>query len=204
AAAGPRNRASRGRQPAGYGRSVGSSRRNPCRGTRRSRRKLRPRAPGGRPAGPRLSHVESRKGTSASCDSSQETFRAAALARSLAVMGWRRKGRRRLAAPRSRLAEGQGVTHESPERRKGTPEDPGAGLGTDVSRAGRPVRNRLHVPEGAEEGPAQAGAALVLPDAGGEGPPRLRRPGRRHPREHVPAGTRALAGGAEAVPVHSP
>ena len=93
---------------------------------------------------------------------------------------------------------------EPPERGQGPPEDPGALLGTPVPHAGRPLRNRLHVPQGAEEGPAQAGAPLVLPDAGGEGPPGLRRAGRRDPRQHVPPGAGALAGMAEAVPVHHP
>src|SRR5580704_12358180 len=93
-----------------------------------------------------------------------------------------------------RRAEGLEVADESPKRGQGTPEDPGAGLGTDVPRAGVPVRNGLHVPEGPEEGPAEAGAPVLLPDAGREGPPRVRRPGRRHPRQHVPPGAGALAG----------
>ena len=92
---------------------------------------------------------------------------------------------------------------ESPKRGQGSPEDPGAGLGAAVPRAGLPVRNRLHVPEGAEEGPAQAGPAVLLPDAGGEGPPGLRRLRRRDPRQHVPPGAGALAGVAEAVPAAS-
>ena len=73
-----------------------------------------------------------------------------------------------------------------------------------VSRAVHEVRHRLHLPEGAEEGPAQADPPLVLPDGGGEGQPRLRRRGRRDPRQHVPPGAGALAGMAEAVPVDHP
>ena len=64
--------------------------------------------------------------------------------------------------------------HESPECGQGPPEDPGTVLGTDVPRAGVAVRNGLHVPEGPEEGSAQAGPAVLLPDAGREGPPGLR------------------------------
>src|SRR5450432_3086482 len=94
--------------------------------------------------------------------------------------------------------------NESPERGQGTPEDPGAVLGTALPRAGVAVRHRLHVPEGPEEGPAQAGPAVLLPDAGREGPPGLRSLRRRDPREHVPPGPGALAGMAEAVPVHHP
>src|SRR3954467_13493975 len=94
--------------------------------------------------------------------------------------------------------------HESPECGQSTPEDPGAVLGAALPRAGFPVRHRLHVPEGAEEGPPQAGPAVVLPDAGGEGPPGVRRLGRRDPRQHVPPGAGALAGVAEAVPVDHP
>src|SRR5277367_3676005 len=93
---------------------------------------------------------------------------------------------------------------EPPKRREGPSEDPGTVLGTPVPPAGLAVRNGLHVPEGTEEGPAQASAPLLLPDAGGEGPPGLRRPGRRDPRQHVPPGAGALAGMAEAVPVHHP
>ena len=70
--------------------------------------------------------------------------------------------------------------------------------------AGGEVRHRLHVREGAEEGPAQAGPAVLLPDGGGEGQPRLRRHGRRDPRQHVPAGPGALDGVAEALPLHHP
>src|SRR5580693_6089872 len=77
---------------------------------------------------------------------------------------------------------------EPPERGQGPPEDPGALLGTAVPHAGKPLRNGLHVPEGAEEGPAQAGPAVLLPDAGGEGPPGLRRAGRRDSRQYVPPG----------------
>ena len=91
---------------------------------------------------------------------------------------------------------------ESPECGKGPPEDPGTGLGTAVPRAGFAVRHGLHVPQGSEEGPAQAGPAVLLPDGGREGPPGLRGPGRRDPRQHVPPGAGALAGVAEAVPVH--
>src|SRR5260370_12651821 len=78
------------------------------------------------------------------------------------------------------------------------------GMETNVPRAGIPVRDGLHLQEGAEERPAQAGPAVLLPDAGGEGPPRLRRPGRCHPRQHVPPGARALAGMAEAAPFDHP
>src|ERR1022692_4026781 len=92
--------------------------------------------------------------------------------------------------------------NESPERGQGTPEDPGAVLGTALPRAGGAVRHRLHLREVAEEGPAQAGPAVLLPHAGGEGPPGLRSLDRRDPREHVPPGPGALAGVAEAVPVH--
>src|SRR4029453_8670031 len=81
---------------------------------------------------------------------------------------------------------------ESTEPGEGPPEDPGTRLGTPVSRAVHEVRDRLHVPEGAEEGPAQADPSLVLPDGGGEGQPRLRRRGRRYPRQHVPPGAGAL------------
>src|ERR1700722_17029173 len=56
---------------------------------------------------------------------------------------------------------------ESPEWGQGAPEAPRAHLGAQVPRASRPVRNRLPVPQGREEGPAQAGAAVLLPDAGG-------------------------------------
>ena len=98
----------------------------------------------------------------------------------------------------------QGVADESPKRGQGSREDPGAGLGAALPRAGLPVRDRLHVPEGQEEGPAQAGPPVVLPDAGGEGPPGLRRLRRRDPRQHVPPGPGALAGVAEAVPEHHP
>ena len=73
----------------------------------------------------------------------------------------------------------------------------------DVRGAGRQVPDRLHVREGTQEGPAQAGPALLLPDGGGEGQPRLRRDGRRDPRQHVPPGPAALDGVAEAVPVAS-
>src|ERR1700721_3927386 len=93
---------------------------------------------------------------------------------------------------------------EPPKRGEGPPEDPGPVRGTPVPPAGLAVRNGLHVPEGAEEGPAQAGAPLLLPDAGGEGPPGLRRAGRRDPGQHVPPGAGALAGVAEAVPVDHP
>ena len=77
-------------------------------------------------------------------------------------------------------------------------------MGSDLRGAGRQVPHRLHVREGAEEGPAQAGPALLLPDGGGEGQPRLRRDGRRDPRQHVPPGPAALDGVAEAVPEHHP
>src|SRR5580693_8910409 len=93
---------------------------------------------------------------------------------------------------------------EPPKRGEGPSEDPGTVLGTPIPPAGLAVRNGLHVPEGAAERPAQAGAPLLLPDAGGEGPPGLRRAGRRDPRQHVPPGAGALAGMAEAVPVHHP
>ena len=52
--------------------------------------------------------------------------------------------------------------------------------------------------------PAEAGPALLLPDGGREGQPRLRRDGRRDPREHVPPGPGALDGVAEAVPLDHP
>src|SRR5215813_10515838 len=87
--------------------------------------------------------------------------------------------------------------HESPECGEGPPEDSRVVLGTGVPRAGLSVRNRLHVPQSAEEGPAEAGSAVVLPDAGGEGPPGVRRLRRRDPRQHVPPGAGALAGMAE-------
>src|ERR1700761_646654 len=89
---------------------------------------------------------------------------------------------------------------ESPEREQGPSEDPGAVLGTAVSRAGVAVRHGLYVQEIPEEGPAEAGPPLLLPDAGRKGPPRLRCPGRRYPRQHVPPGPGALDGMAEAVP----
>src|SRR3954447_6406260 len=72
---------------------------------------------------------------------------------------------------------------ESTEPGEGPPEDPGTGLGAGVSRAVHEVRHRLHLPESAEEGPAQADPPVVLPDGGGEGQPRLRRGGRRYPRQ---------------------
>src|SRR3954454_21987516 len=74
---------------------------------------------------------------------------------------------------------------EPRKHHEGPPEDPGAVLGADVRRAGRQVPDRLHVREGAQEGSAQAGPALLLPDGGGEGQPRVRRDGRRDPRQHV-------------------
>src|SRR6266550_3213989 len=89
--------------------------------------------------------------------------------------------------------------HEPSECGESPPEDPGVVLGSGLPRARVALRNRLHVPEGEEEGPAQAGSALLFPDAGGEGPPRVRRGGRCDPRQHVPAGAGALAGMAEAV-----
>ena len=118
----------------------------------------------------------------------------------------------RIKAERSRRSQsGVGKSHrprrsadEPSECGESPPEDPGAVLGTGVPRARGALRNRLHVPEGEEEGPAQAGPAFLLPDAGGERPPRVRRGGRRDPRQHVPAGAGALAGMAEAVPVDHP
>src|SRR5215469_13440290 len=94
--------------------------------------------------------------------------------------------------------------NESPERSQGSPEDPGTRLGTAVPRARLAVRHRLHLREGPEEGPAEAGPPFLLPDAGREGQPRVRRAGWRHPRQHVPPGSGALAGVAEAVPVDHP
>ena len=55
-----------------------------------------------------------------------------------------------------------------------------------------------------EEGPAQAGSPVLLPDAGGEGPPGLWSGRRSYPREHVPAGPGTMARVAEAVPEHHP
>src|SRR3954451_5479682 len=52
---------------------------------------------------------------------------------------------------------------ESAESGQGPPEDPGTGLGAAVPRAVHEVRHRLHLPEGAEEGPAQADPAVLLP-----------------------------------------
>ena len=95
-------------------------------------------------------------------------------------------------------------SREQSQHHEGPPQDPGALLGADVRGAGRQVPDRLHVREGPEEGPAQAGPALLLPDGGGEGQPRLRRDGRRHPRQHVPPGPGALDGVAEALPLHHP
>ena len=93
---------------------------------------------------------------------------------------------------------------ESPKCGQGSPEDPGTCLGASVPRACVAVRDGLHVPQGTEEGPAEAGPPVLLPDAGREGQPRVRRAGRRHPRQHVPPGAGAVAGMAEAVPVHHP
>ena len=133
-------------------------------------------------AGRGLSHVESRIRAEPMCDATHRDFRPCSKA-----------------GPREERGD-----DESPKRGEGPPEDPGAGLGAAVPRAGVAVRNGLHVPEGAEEGPAEAGPAVLLPDAGREGPPGLRRRRRRHPRQHVPPGAGALAGVAEAVPVHHP
>ena len=113
--------------------------------------------------------------------------------------------RRKLGAERRapRFHDG-GRDRESGEHHEGPQQDPGALLGSHVRLAGGEVRHRLHVREGAEEGPAQAGPAVLLPDGGGEGQPRLRRDGRRDPRQHVPPGPGALDGVAEAVPLHHP
>src|SRR3954468_1880667 len=60
---------------------------------------------------------------------------------------------------------------ESAESGEGSPEDPGTRLGAAVPRALHEVQDRLHLPEGREEGPAQAGPPVLLPDGGGEGQP---------------------------------
>ena len=100
--------------------------------------------------------------------------------------------------------QGRKPHHEQSQHHEGSQQDPGAVLGPDLRGAGRQVPDRLHVREGSEEGSAQAGPALVLPDGGGEGQPRLRRDGRRHPRQHVPPGPGALDGVAEALPLDHP
>src|SRR5258705_5885780 len=83
-------------------------------------------------------------------------------------------------------------------------QDPGAVVGSDLCDTGRQIPDRLHVREGTEEGPHEAGPPVVLPDGGGEGSARLRSDGRSYPREHVPQRPAAMDGVAEAVPEHHP
>ena len=93
---------------------------------------------------------------------------------------------------------------EQSKHHQGSRQNPGAVLGAVIRQPGREVRDRLHVREGPEEGPAQAGPAVLLPHGGGEGQPRLRRDGRGDSRQHVPPGAGAVDGMAEAVPLHHP
>src|SRR5712691_4264716 len=95
-----------------------------------------------------VSHVEIPRLHAPGCDSAHEASRAAWTAAAL--------GRAR-------------DDYEPPERGEGPSEDSGTVLGTAVPRAGLPVRNGLHVRQGAEEGPAQASAPVVLTDAGRKG-----------------------------------
>src|SRR4051812_24604207 len=52
----------------------------------------------------------------------------------------------------------------APEPDEDPRQDPGAVLGSDLRLAGQQVPDRLHVREGAQEGPDEAGPAVLFPD----------------------------------------
>src|SRR3954465_6428556 len=77
---------------------------------------------------------------------------------------------RRRPPPRTTAAEPRRPSWNSTRRRdepsefgEGSPEDPGTFLGAAVPRAVHEVRHRLHLPEGGQEGPAEAGPPVLLP-----------------------------------------
>ena len=121
----------------------------------------------------------------------------------------RRRGHRAATEPEWSLCKDVGIDAQQDHlaagdlRGRGGQEDRGSRLEPHLRPGGDDLPDRLQDREGAAR-PDEAGPAVLLPDAGREGQPRLRRARRGAARRHVPQRRAALGRVDEAVPGDHP